>query len=518
MSASISMRPWIPSPASHQVCERIFVDSPLKADRTKFTYKTTNDYGKKLQKLLFCTPRNGFSSCFFENIREIGEIEGFKVLPSESIYPVRDAKLKAADGTVLEPTCSASLPVALERTYQRVKFLKNHAAVCTDHPSFFDATIGIVAENMLHRRTSDGLEGVNQRDSRLYFEGGDCFHLTNRDSVPKFLIGEDLLIITHQTLQKDQWFHEQNSESPSDSYFYEELLFSDSCDSINHLFMSLKIPVEINEMAQQISVGLDDEDVKKVLGEMDSMGLFSNFVSIKRDKSGSREIVANYLAQKKFVEARIFPNELKCEPDQIKFLQQFANHLDTSMAPGPKGSIFLQNYDRSVQLLQTIQINAKSLNLNTVDVEQLESFIEMTEKLGRDLKPLMQNAKQDLEDAGFVVISTPGAFYSLLTDGRPFNVNFLNCLTGFSDKSGHFYYVASGTQTEGRLGKVLMDAYVEFLNHQCNNIVVYFVGRKPDDEKDFSEATIDMNDIKLQLGPHGLSFELEIEPHRTLVT
>jgi hypothetical protein len=122
-----------------------------------------------------------------------------------------------------------------------------------------------------------------------------------------------------------------------------------------------------------------------------------------------------------------------------------------------------------------------------------------------------------LKDADYNIIPTPGAFYSCNND-QIFNINFLNCLTGFSEKTGHFYYITSGTQTDGKLASVLMDSYVEFLNANCNDIAVYFVGRKPEDPSDFGEAKHTMNRMASQLGVHCLSFELNTKPHTTEVT
>ena len=110
------------------------------------------------------------------------------------------------------------------------------------------------------------------------------------------------------------------------------------------------------------------------------------------------------------------------------------------------------------------------------------------------------------------MIPVPAGFYSYL-DGKPFNINFLNIVTGYSEKTGHYYVIAPGTKTKGKLAEVLMDCYVEFLRSQCDNVQVYFVGRNPNDEKDFSEAVANTHDQ--QLGPHCLSFELKTSPHTT---
>jgi hypothetical protein len=517
MSTKISMQPWAPSQASHQICRQIFADFPLKADQSEFTYSTTNDFGKQIHKLLFCRPREGFSSHFFENMKEIGAIEGFEVKASESVYSVRDPKLRATDGSILEPTCSEALPEALNRCLKRAQHLKNHAAVLSDHPFFNASSVGVVAREKMHRRTYDGIDRTTQRESRLYFEGGDCLHFTNHKNVPQFLIGEDLSVITHQALRREKWFNKQETKFTT-SFLNEDLIFRKYHDKINSRFLNQEIPEEIATKAKRISETLNDAQIKDVLHEMNSMGLLTNFrFETKENREKGRIIVCEYLAQQEFVRSILFPEELRCSAEQIKFLPQVAYHLDVAMAPGPKGSIFLQDYEKSVQLLQTIEANATIFQLTQADLQQLQSFKETTEKLGKELKPLMDDARKQLETAGYHVIPAPGAFFSF-DKGRPFNFNFLNSLTGFSEKTGHFYYITSGAKTDGKLAEILMDFYVEFLKANCNHIVVYFTGRDPNNASDFSEAMGNLNQRKSHLGPHCLSFELDISPHTTQIT
>jgi hypothetical protein len=517
MSTRIAMKPWVPSPAVHQISQQIFAESPLKSDSSEFTYSTANDFGKKIHKLLFCKPCEGFSSHFFENVKEIGAIEGFKVLASESVYSVRDPKLRAADGMILEPTCSEALPEAVSRCQKRSDHLKNHASVLSTHPSVRNCSLGIVARDKMHRRTSDGLVESSPRESRLYFESGDCLHLTNRHHVSQYLFGEDLGVITHQALRKDQWFNKLESEDTA-SYFNETLIFGKCPNKITTMFLDKKIPEEIAARAKRFSEELDDSKIKDVLCEMHSMGLVTRVkFETKGDRAKGRAIACDYLAQQEFIRTILFPEELRCSAEQVKFFPQIAYHLDMAMAPGPKGSVFLQDFEMSVQLLQAIKDNATALHLTEADLKLLCSFSETTKRLGSELKPLMEDTKGGLKAAGYHVIPTPGAFYAYDRD-QPFNFNFLNCLTGYSEKTGHIYYIASGAKTDGKLAEVLMDSYTEFLQANCNDIAVYFVGRNPDNPSNFSEARDTLNRVNSQQGPHCLSFELKIAPYTTKIT
>ena len=255
---------------------------------------------------------------------------------------------------------------------------------------------------------------------------------------------------------------------------------------------------------------MTDPDIRSTLEEMRAMGLLTVLkFDTPAEKIKGRQIATQYLAQREFVKKYIFPQELECEAEDITFVPQAAYHLDTFMTPGPNGSMFMQDYNLAIQTLQKIQQNAKELKLTKSDLEQLDHLITTTTLISRDLTPLLNKVKENLVEGGFSIIPTPGAFFG----SDPHNptqksqiINFLNCITGFSPKTGHIYYIAAGTKTEGVLGDVLMNAYGEFLQSQSNNLAVYFAGRNPEDPTDFSEAMRDMNE--LQLGPHCLSYEL----------
>lgn len=513
----IPMQPRAACDEVRMTCAHLYGQSPTQANPSKFTYSTQNDFGRVIEKLLFCTPKKGFSSCFFENVKEIGVLEGFKVEHSEpkySIYSIRDAKLSTADGHVLTPSCSSSLQNALVRMVSRIHLLKNHSAALTSHPSFIGSTIGNVAKAKLHQRTADGLEQGRQRESRLYFEGGNCFEITAMDGKPRYVFGRDLSIVTHQVLRIDQWFATPDPNRPNTSYLNESLLLSKYSTDVNKLYLEGKIPDLIDKEAALTSKLLTDDDIEIVLREMAAMGLLKVFsFDTQADKVKGRTIATRYLAQHEFVKNRIFPAEIGCSAEQVVFVEQPAYHLDLMIAPGPKGSLFVQDFDEAVAVLNMINENAVALQISEVDISELEHFIATTAKLGNELKPVLGEVKRELQEAGFHLIPTPGAFYGYNAALKTQNINFLNCLTGFSPKTKHYYYIASGAKTGGKLGEILMDAYVEFLNRHCKNIAVYFAGRSPEDNNDFTEAMHDLNSPTSQLGPHCLSFELRTAPH-----
>ncbi len=516
MSTKVAMQPREPSSTSHQLCSQIFPDSALKSDPAEFTYSTTNDYGKKIHKLLFCKPKEGFSSHFFENIKEIGAIEGFEVVPSPTTHCCRDPKLRASDNKILQSACGDNIYKAIGRCKKRAEYLKNHSSVCTEHPSFNKIMLGLVALADLQRLADEGTDKKNLRISRLYVEGGDTLHLTNKNGVSQYIIGEDLAIITHQQLRMNKWFDDPSKNE--ENVMAEAAIFSKYADTITMPYISGDTFKKVQAQGKEIKQGLSDDETLATLKEMNHMGLLTKLrFTTEEQKTKGRELASEYLAQAEYVKERIFPVELRCDAEKVIFSPQVAYHIDLAMAPGPKGSIFLQDYEASVRLAEAIKAKSQELDLSREDLEHLDSFIETTKKVGKDLKPLFEEAKKRLEAAGYTVISIPAAFYSYRKD-KPFNINFLNCITGYSEKTGHFYVIAPGTKTEGKLADLLMDSFVEFLRSQCNNVVVYFAGRDPNNARDFAEAVTTANNENQLLGPHCLSFELETSAHKTKVT
>ena len=124
----------------------------------------------------------------------------------------------------------------------------------------------------------------------------------------------------------------------------------------------------------------------------------------------------------------------------------------------------------------------------------------------------MDIIRNQLEQSGFIVIPTPGVFFGYdkgFSDKEFYSINFMNSITGFSPKNQHYYYITGGAQ--GRLGKILMDVFAEFISSQCENTVIYYTGRKGKDPTDFQEAFTNLN--QQHCGVHCLTNELETKTH-----
>lgn len=499
---------------------------PRPVSSTPFTYTAQNDFGRKIKKLLFCQPKEGFSAHVFQNLKAIGQLEGFQVVPSDSIYSVRDVKLATAKGKILESSCSDARKKSVERTLEKNKLRQSHVAHRTKHRSFACGFIGYVAEHNMQRRTYDGIKPspgwTNDprgriKDSRLYYEGGNTFFVSNVEQTPVYLIGRDLLTVTHQILRLDGFFKGPSECQSTVAYINETLTFSKWNDAINRLVLNKKIQEEVVKISDRLLPTLELSRVKETVEEMFAMGTLRGTLQLDTEagRIAATAHAADFLAQIEFVAQRVFAEELSVQPNQIFFIPQCAYHLDYLMTPGPRGSIFLQDYHLSYQLLLDIQKHAECFHLTEKDQRQLSCFIEEADRLKTELGGIMTETIQSLEEAGLRVIPTPGAFFSH-KEGRfelSEDVNFLNAISGYSEKNQRYFYIASGTNTGDRLGRCLMKVYAEFLRMECPEIAVYFVGRNPSDPHDYSEAMSVLNSPKSRLGPHCLSFELDIESH-----
>lgn len=506
----------ISSKEVQNACKGYFERSTPKKT-LKFSYISPNDYGREIKKLMYCKPESNFSQNSHRDLSLIGKIENFTIVDSTTVYSVRDVKLTRKDGIIIEATTSGKLLESIKRCAKRSVFLKNHSACLTKSPGLKNSALGNMAAHKLQRNVWDQLKSGQVKESRMYYEGGAVFQLTNAEGKQKILIGEDLITITHQNLRQEQFFKIQDKKSAS--YLSETLIFKGE-DAISQMYLSGKIPAKVTELASPIYSDASDVLILSILNEMLAMGLINEIdLSTEKAKLLALEIAANYYGQRRFVKEVLIPSELQCS--DIVEVPHTAYHLDMLMTPGPNGSIFVQDYEEATKLLKLIKSNASSLKLTNQDLTILERLIDESSVLQKDLSDLMQKNKKILEDSGFHVINTPGAFFSSKTEKKTYNgkteefaenVNFLNCISGYSKTAGHFYMAVPGTSLGDNLGKVLMDAYFEFLNANCENLAVYFIGKDAKNPDDYSEVMDNFNRLTAKLGPHCLSFELATAP------
>ena len=207
-------------------------------------------------------------------MKEIGLIEGFEVIPSETVHCCRDARLHASDGNILSPAWHENVFKAIGHSEKRSQYMNDHCCVLTDHPSFQGIHVGAGALQKTNDITSECAAGEKLRASRLYFEAGDCFRLTDKNGAQQFVIGEELGIVTHQLLRKNNWFCKQNGES--ENRLTEAVVFAKYNDKITQRYMRDGVAKTVQATATEYSNSLSEEETQGILEEMDQMGLFKD--------------------------------------------------------------------------------------------------------------------------------------------------------------------------------------------------------------------------------------------------
>ena len=243
----------------------------------------------------------------------------------------------------------------------------------------------------------------------------------------------------------------------------------------------------------------------------------------------------------------LWPAEFGVNPEDIVEVPQGAYHLDVFIKTAPKGALFVQDFSKVFALLEGIldahlgfdgesqaeQIallqrsirtadpketlekltsRAKGPALTNRDLSILQSYLETATQLVIELQPIYERVNACLRKAGFTVIPTPGVFYG--AEGKNWvNLNFLNAISGWSEKKQSYYYICLGAKVGDRLGMELMQANYKFLQSQQTPLLVYFVGYDPANPTDFSDAMSFSTEKGAQSGIHCLTYELETENH-----
>jgi len=432
-------------------------------------------------------------------------------------------------GDVVLPSDSRNISKAIGRA-QSLSFVKgDKASFCTDH-DYFLSKLGATDLEAGKAIKDFELTLSHTQTLRFYIEGGNHFLVSNASGQVKLLLGADLFPIILNQCRLDKFF-----DDPM---------------------------VFVDKIAQKLSLKLTLAEIRETLQEMDAQGLLKSGKGFLSDKAiqdiveihmkdpsrsyheiargrgylqpleltdasleAARLIAARYRAQKEIILTLISRSFFGDVPDlsenDIVFIPQADYHLDTFMHPGPKGSMFLQDYTCCIATLETMQRGAKEFGLTDQDLMLIETrYLPTAQKLNRELGLLLQKAREKLEKAGFIVIPAPAVFYDVAPSRLSpkdrdvtFNLNFINSITGWSPKNRQYYYIAAGAEVGDKLGSAFMEVYRKFLDSCQKGIRVHFIGHDPKDPSKFAEAMRWFNRPGSQAGPHCFSFEFETRPH-----
>ena len=458
--------------------------------------KNSDDFGVAVRSLLLPRPLVDDGTHVHANLFSLGKELGIETITSRIPYYARDIKTRTPSGTVLGSTNAdkAIQKLATEMCWNREKFLRNNCAgTATKHPCFAKKFQGVGIDQEAYKLVAEGLipkpgdkapkAPIPYKLSRGYLEGGNIIVASNREGRIKVLIGADTTNLTHLILRKMKFFDSSNGSSSSST------------------------PTIANRV-EQLAPPLSEKETFAIGREMHAMGLIAE--SELEEKEKLAKTVKEYVGQKEFVRQVLWPQEFGVAPEDIVEVPQAAYHLDVFIKTAPKGALFVQDFGKTLELLNGIR-DARILSKKELPI--LRSYIDETTLLQRDLQPIHERVNACLQKAGFTVIGAPGTFYGA-DGGNRVDLNFLNGISGWSEKKKSYYYICLGAKVGEQLGKELMKGYEKFLQLHQANLLTCFIGHNPKNPTDFSDA---MNFSIETSGLRCLTYELETEEHNDTV-
>ena len=509
--------------------DSLFAAHFIKLPNNPFTYTATDDFGIEIKKLMLPKPYDDRDEQHKEAFLKIGlkfdhviknmvffaKKLGFEVVFSKDQYCLRDSLIRVPEG-VFAVKHSESTALAIDRCCSRSLYCCDSASFLTDHP-FFHSKSGVAHELLplasIDLSTFFGHPKGEVPTVHFYMEGGNHYVMTNKVGQKFILAGLDILYVALNQMRRDGVFKKLVIEECIIKDFEKKLLNADFLMQTLEEMYATGLLASGKGMEKGFVTSFEINILRDIkinqssyhdLAKQKKFYVPLNLSS--QQKTKGIKIAAEYLAQKEYTKgfvAKTFGVDYVC------FVPQLDYHLDVFMCPGPKGSIFVQDYSFSVKFLEKIWDQREALSLTPLDLVHLKRYLETAQKLSRELGALNTKVKEELSKAGFYVISTPGLFYDVLPDDTnptTFNLNFINAVTGWSSKTKTHYYLTMGAGVGDHLGAALMSSFEKFIKSYQPDIQIGFLGYDPDNVKDFSEGMRWLNRRGSQAGPHCLSF------------
>lgn len=532
-------------PKLPQNIERVFATTRVLLTTAPFEYhQNTHDFGVCLKKLLFvqqdsstaAAPAKGRPAIdhLFSNLETLSTKYGFTLVPTTDRYMPRDKLIRTGSGQIAAPSFSRHILQAMGRADSLSVYQESKPLTLTDHASFHSCGGQMPAPPSRDLATYGG--------ANLFLpfplEGGNYHRLTNAQGKIQVVIGKDsfygalnLLRLERLFAQAPYKIDEKTLISMKDKLLHDNKLVADTLCEMYAQGLLKPVPgrgngfisaQKILELWEAHTPGTKTSLLQQAIArKVVTPPTFSD-----TELQEGLEIAANYLAQVQRTK-EIIATTFCVTSDDLILVPQCDYHLDVFMRPGPKGSMFLHSFESTMELLKEIEKDKDRLKLDNLDRQILQRYLSASSKLHQELGALYCETKLLLEKAGITVIPTPGIFYDISPTMKDpnsgklflietFNLNFLNAISGWSEKANTYFYIASGAhlKPKGRLAGVLMESFKAFMSRYQPNVEVVFIGHKPSDPKDFTEAMQWANFLLSRLGPHCLSFELETTSHR----
>lgn len=499
----------------------IFEKWHVPLDPSPCEYKPhTQDFGIEIQEMLISGTYGRFEQIFAKNgklaldvlIDHLEDVLGqLGVTVKRTHYPiaVRDHFLNSTNGEVQKLPRPVNVKKSLDRAHS-LNFYFNEVGYTRNTNPFLKGFTGATSD--LIERTMDIFP--NPPELSGYMEGGNTFILTDQNGDPQLLVGREHF---YTTLNCRPTVKSDNPSSLSNEKICRvaEKMYAQGLLKINGsvcLMGEEKIVDFFSDHNVASTSSKPEGEGHTLLTMAIEKGLFKRFSLQESQIENAAPLVANYLQRKKETKAYIAKG-LNIKPENIQSLPQVMYHLDVFLKPGPKRSVFVQDFSMNIAMIKMLLTKAEILNLTSEDKKLLTRMLTVSEKMHQDLGPLLQKATDKIKEAHLKPVSMPGIFYDTSDEEKSFNFNFMNAISGWSRKTERYYYITSGIQVGDRLGGIFMEMFTKFLKSYESRLDVFFIGGPKENRKDFSNAMTLWNDGQVLSGPHCYSFETKTASH-----
>lgn len=478
----------------------------------------TSDFGVQTSALRFGSKGRAI---FGSDMEALSKHLGFDLEFTTTVYFPRDSLLRMAGQPSKEgdQLCMQSFPDSLQISRMQVTNSARYRKRCASYFSGFLRWGGSGSSIDTHYDAAmKDYAAMHPTTAPLYaphfFEGGNLFVVSHpldqaRNSV---LIGEETFMIGLLNKRREKFFQKDNSvqtvaqfnqrvkeisagltedqvfTTAKEMYMLGLLKFKKEEESENRnteeitrdLYYPPKQGVPKTVRDKEIEAA-KEEYLKTFLVLMTHCWDANDFKIPETQKGMVKAAVATFLAQKetmKLLYGEMFQT-LHPTPRfaEVVVVPPFNFHIDMFMKPGPDGKIFLQDYGLCANLLKYILEHAKTFELTAQDIELLRGYLKTAEELAWRLEALASETEKVLKAAGFTVVPTPGLFYDAFKTKGLININLLNANTGFSKKTGRYYYIVGGITIGDKLGEVIMMVLEKFFKLHIEALDLHFVGK-----------------------------------------
>lgn len=239
--------------------------------------------------------------------------------------------------------------------------------------------------------------------------------------------------------------------------------------------------------------------------------------ALRRDNKDRMRKMSRHAAKytcQKIETLRLIAAQMGLKEDNIIRIPSVFYPLNNYLRPGPKGTLFILDFELCVNICEYLLQKAKHLSLSDVDIGHLKIYKNSAEKRYNETDSFLKTAEDNLKSKGFKTIPFPGYFsYDSKDENHCFN--FMNFLSGWSSKTQKYFMINGGITVGDNLGRVFMDVFASFMHQyiEKEKLDIHFIG-KSKKSSDFRENMEMWRSENLLGGIYDKTFESKTENHQ----